>query len=241
MVTHDTSTSAPPKLSVIIPVYNQADHVAEIVTQYQAALSHLNHTHEIILVVNGSKDNSLEICQTLAEDCETIKVLSSTAGGWGLAVRLGLEHARGEYLCYTNSARTEAKNLVLFCMYSIVNECVIKANRKNRDSWPRRIGSLLYNIECRTLFDLSYWDINGTPKVFPRRFERLLHLTRNDDLIDLEFNIICVQEGYPLLEVPVFTKGRHGGLSTTSYQTAWRLYTGAYDMWRHNERKSVSR
>lgn len=230
-----------PKLSIILPVYNQADHVGHIVTQYQAALTHLNHTYEIILVVNGSKDSSLAVCQALAEKCDTVKVLHSVSGGWGLAVRLGLQHAQGEFICYTNSARTEPKNLVLFCMYAIVNDCVIKANRKNRDNWPRRIGSLLYNVQCRTLFDLSYWDINGTPKVFPRRFDRLLQLTRDDDLIDLEFNIICQQENYPLLEVPVFTSVRHGGLSTTSYQSAWRLYTGAYQMWHQGGRKPASR
>ena len=44
----------------------------------------------------------------------------------------------------------------------------MKANRKIRDNWRRRLGSLLYNLECRALFDLANWDINGTPKVFPR-------------------------------------------------------------------------
>jgi glycosyltransferase involved in cell wall biosynthesis len=229
-----------PKLSIILPVYNQADHIEEIVSQYQAALSHLSHTHEMILVVNGSKDKSLEVCQSLAQQDKSINVLHSPSGGWGLAVRMGIQHAQGEFVCYTNSARTEPKNLVLFCMYSLVNNCVIKANRKNRDNWQRRLGSLLYNILCRVLFDLSYWDINGTPKVFPRRFDKLLHLTREDDLIDLEFNMICQQEEYPLLEVPVFTVGRHGGLSTTSYQSAWRMYIGAYNMWRSVRKRLAS-
>jgi len=220
------------KLSIILPVYNQADHIESIVTQYRASLSHLNHTYEMVLVVNGSKDKSFEVCEQLAQQFDNIVVLNSKAGGWGRAVNLGIRQAKGEFLCYTNSARTEPKNLVLFCMYSLVNDCVIKANRKNRDNWQRRLGSLLYNILCRVLFDLSYWDINGTPKVFPRRFERLLTLTREDDLIDLEFNIICQQENYPVLEVPVYTWGRHGGLSTTSYQSAWRMYAGAYRMWR---------
>src|ERR1700753_3459900 len=118
MVTNkDDATRMRPKLSIILPVYNQADHVGEIVVQYQAALTHINHSYEIVLVVNGSKDNSLEVCQALAEKDDRIKVLHSIPGGWGLAVRLGLQHAEGEFICYTNSARTEPKNLVLFCMY----------------------------------------------------------------------------------------------------------------------------
>ena len=105
---------------------------------------------------------------------------------------------------------------------------VIKANRKIRESWRRRLGSLLYNLECRALFDLSVWDINGTPKVFPRSFAKLLELTRDDDLVDLEFLVQCRRASYPVLEVPVFSTRRHGGKSTTGLRSAVKMYLGAW-------------
>lgn len=108
---------------------------------------------------------------------------------------------------------------------------VIKVNRKIRESWRRRLGSLIYNLECRALFDLSYWDINGTPKIFPRIFDGLLRLTREDDLIDAEFNLVCRREGYPMIEVPITSFRRRGGKSTTSYRSALKLYWGAFQMW----------
>ena len=63
-------------------------------------------------------------------------------------------------------------------------------------------------MECGPHFDVSNWDINGTPKVFPRRFTERLGLTCDGDLVDLEFNVICRHEGYPMVEVPIFS--RHG-------------------------------
>jgi len=51
----------------------------------------------------------------------------------------------------------------------------------------RRAGSLLYNLECRVLLELSVFDVNGTPKVFPAELTELRELRRNDDLIDVEF------------------------------------------------------
>ena len=96
----------------------------------------------------------------------------------------------------------------------------------------RRIASLLYNLECRALFDLSYWDVNGTPKVFPRSLDKLLALKRDDDLIDVEFAVTCRREGYRMLEVPIFSSRRHGGKSTTSYFSAAKLYWGAIELWR---------
>jgi hypothetical protein len=162
-----------------------------------------------------------------------VRVIHSEKSGWGLAVKLGLREARGELLCYTNSARTSAQDLTLLLLYAIAcPNVVIKANRKIRESWHRRLGSLLYNLECRALFDLSYWDINGTPKVFPRAFDKLLALTRDDDLIDAEFNIICRSEGYRTLEVPIFSYLRHGGKSGTNYRSAIKMYWGAIQLWR---------
>lgn len=220
-------------LSVVLPVYNQADHIEEVVTGYAGALSHLKHASEIILVVNGSHDASLKVSEDLAERHGNVSVLHSEKGGWGLAVKMGLQHARGDILCYTNSARTAAQDLVLMLLYGVSNPAsVIKANRKIRENWRRRLGSLLYNIECRALFDLPQWDINATPKVFSRKFDRLMGLTYDDDLIDLEFNVICRRENYHILEVPMISARRHSGKSTTSYRSALRMYTGAYQMWR---------
>lgn len=78
------------------------------------------------------------------------------------------------------------------------------------------------------LFDLAFWDINGTPKIFPRGFGQLLSLKREDDLIDLEFVVTCRRVGYPMIEVPILSARRHGGRSTTGYGTAIRLYIGAW-------------
>lgn len=222
-----------PLVSIVLPIHNQGDHISSVVQEYEEALTRLPHPHESILVVNGCRDNSLEISRALAEQYTSVRVMHSEKGGWGLAVKLGVREARGELLCYTNSARTSAQDLALLLLYAIAcPNVVIKANRKIRESWHRRLGSLLYNLECRALFDLSYWDINGTPKVFPRAFDKLLALTRDDDLIDAEFNIICRREDYPMLEVPIFSYSRRGGMSATTYRSALRMYWGAIQLWR---------
>ena len=226
-------TLARPLVSIVLPVYNQSDHIGAIVEEYTAALARVPNPYEMILVVNGCRDDSLEVCRALAERYPDVRTLHCEQGGWGRAVKAGLSAARGDLLCYTNSARTSPQDLVLLLLYSIAYpDVVIKANRKIRESWRRRAGSLLYNLECRALFDLSNWDINGTPKVFPRAFEKLLALGEEGDLIDAEFSVVCRSESYPLLEVPIFSSRRHGGRSTTNYTSALRMYWGAYRLWR---------
>ncbi|HSQ00305.1 MAG TPA: glycosyltransferase [Candidatus Dormibacteraeota bacterium] len=220
-------------ISVVLPVHNQHDHIGRIVEEYTAELARMPVAHEMLLVANGCRDDSLAVCHELADRYTSVRALECESAGWGRAVTAGLAAARGDLLCYTNSARTSAQDLLLVLLYAVAfPDAVIKANRKIRESWRRRAGSLLYNLECRALFDLSYWDINGTPKVFPRRFDKLMALSEPGDLIDAEFSAVCRREDYPMLEVPIFSSRRHGGRSTTGYRSALRMYWGVYRLWR---------
>ena len=185
-------------------------------------------------MVNGrGQETTLAACRDLARRFPAVRVLVREEAGWGGAILLGLAEARGDLLCYANSARTTPEELVLMLVYAIAfPTVVVKANRKIRESWSRRLGSLLYNLECRALFDLPTWDVNGTPKVFPRSLDRLLALRRSDDLVDAEFAVACRRQGYPVIEVPIFSTRRHGGRSTTNLASALRMYWGAFLLWR---------
>jgi glycosyltransferase involved in cell wall biosynthesis len=222
-------------VSIVLPVHNQADHVAPLVRAHRAALKDVAIPTEIVLVPNACRDDTAAVSRALAAEDAGVRVVESELGGWGRAVKLGLRAAHGDLLCYTNSARTTPDELVRLIRYGLVDPgVVVKANRKIREHWSRRVGSLLYNMECRTLFDLSNWDVNGTPKVFSRSCAKLLELTRDDDLIDAEFSMICRREGYPMLEVPIFSQRRHGGRSTTNWRSAVKMYWGAVELWRGN-------
>lgn len=220
-------------VSVVLPVYNQADHIGQVIEEYLEALQRVQSPHEIILVVNASRDNSLAVCHELAQQHPTVRIVSTEEKGWGRAVRLGLSEARGDLLCYTNSARTGAANLVLLILYAIANPgTVVKAHRTSRESLKRKMGSLLYNMQCRLLFDLPTWDINATPKVFSRDVYQAMNLRSAGDLIDLEFYIQCKEAGRVILEVPIYWPQRAGGQSTTNYRSALGMYLGAYQMWK---------
>lgn len=214
--------------SIVLPVYNQADHIADVVQGHRVMLDWLWPDHELILVTNGCRDDSVAICRGLAEQHPTVRTLDLPVGGWGRAVLAGLRSAHGDVLCYTNSARTTPEVLALMLSYArAYPDVVLKANRRLRERRRRRLGSLLYNLEARALFDLAVWDINGTPKIFPRSFDRLVELRREDDLLDLEFVATCQRAGYPVIEVPVLAITRHSGASTTNLRSAMRMYAGA--------------
>jgi glycosyltransferase involved in cell wall biosynthesis len=203
-----------------------------VVEGHRAALAAAGISHELILVVNASSDGSLEVCRGLAERLGGMRVLQLDRPGWGRAVREGIRHSRGRVICYANSARTAPDTLTRAARYALADpDAVVKVSRRVRESFRRRLGSVLYNLECRALFDLPMWDVNGTPKAFGRHHQALLGLSRDDDLIDLEFCIACRRNGVPVLELPVVSGRRHGGRSTTNMRSAVRMYAGALRMW----------
>ena len=214
-------------ISIVLPVYRQAGEIEGIVRDYEGRLSGLSTPHETVLVLNGPDDGGDAISDALAAEFRSVRVIRISGSGWGEAVREGIQDARGDLICYTNSARTDVETLMLMLDLAItLPGIVIKANRKTRDSVFRHLGSLLYNLECRSLFDLSNFDINGTPKVFPGDFESLRSLHSRDDLIDAEFLATCRREGHLVLEVPVVLTRRRGGVSTTNLVSAARMYLG---------------
>lgn len=87
-------------ISVVVPVYNVEKYVAECVD------SIVNQTYkdlEIILVDDGSTDNSGAICDELAGKDERIKVIHKTNGGLSDARNAGIDIAKGEYISFIDS------------------------------------------------------------------------------------------------------------------------------------------
>jgi glycosyltransferase involved in cell wall biosynthesis len=216
-----------PVFSIILPVYNQADTIDKILHDYPLRLNELTVTWELILIVNGSKDDSYNKAVSLKPEAENIQVHHLKEKGWGRSVQYGLSVSSGYYKCYTNSARTNIDDLILILKYSLINEnIIIKANRIIRDSFVRKLGSVIYNFEFRLLFKVPVWDVNGTPKVLPSAILKNIILVENGDLIDAELIAKCFSKGYLFIDIPIIHTKRLGGKSTTTVLSAVKMYFG---------------
>ena len=85
-------------LSLVIPIYNEQEGLPYLRSQLEAWLPTLGDIrYEVLLVDDGSKDESLTFCLSWAKDCPDIKVISFSRNfGHQAAVTAGLEYAQGE-------------------------------------------------------------------------------------------------------------------------------------------------
>jgi glycosyltransferase involved in cell wall biosynthesis len=93
-------SEASPRVSVIVAVYNMADCLPEAIHSLRTQML---RDIEIILVNDGSTDDSLAICERAAAEDPRIRVVSGPNGGLSVALNRGLDAARGEWIGFCDA------------------------------------------------------------------------------------------------------------------------------------------
>ncbi|WP_430974583.1 glycosyltransferase family 2 protein [Sunxiuqinia rutila] len=88
------------QLSVIVPIYNAEKYLPKCI---DSILQQSFVNFEILLINDGSSDNSGLICDTLAKKDKRISVFHKTNGGVSSARNLGINKAQGEWICFIDS------------------------------------------------------------------------------------------------------------------------------------------
>jgi glycosyltransferase involved in cell wall biosynthesis len=219
------------QVSVILPIYNQSPQLDYLYEQYTSKLDELKVSWELLFIVNGSKDDSYEKALAYSKQNPNVKAFNLEKGGWGRAVKFGLSKAEAELVCYTNSARTAIEDLILVLKCALANEnIVIKTTRVIRESFVRKIGSILYNYENRLLLGTPLWDVNGTPKVIPAKYLDGLDIISEGDLIDAEIMAKLFRKNVQLVEILITSTKRISGKSTTKFSSALKMYKGLFKL-----------
>lgn len=89
-----------PQISIIVPVYNTENFVGECI---ESLLAQTLHDIEIILVDDGSTDNSCEVCQRYVSRDPRVKLIRKENGGAGSARNAGIDAAKGMYVGFVDS------------------------------------------------------------------------------------------------------------------------------------------
>lgn len=121
--------------SIIIPVYNSSQYLKKCI---DSILNQGDFKYEILLVDDGSTDNSLSICREIAERNDNIRVFTQPNGGLCSARNKGIDNAAGRYLMFIDNDDEIASD-TLSVLYDCIKEDdydVIRFNRKRIQTFP---------------------------------------------------------------------------------------------------------
>lgn len=195
------------KVSVIVPVYNVEDHVARTI---ESLLVQTFHDFELIVINDGSKDDSLKVCESYAAKDQRIKVINQPNAGSGMARNRGLAAAQGDYIYFADAddyvdpdllkdnlriAETNKADLVVFGHFDEVIS--VKGKVKRKENKP-----LHHDMATRRAFRMNFEGYyQSSADVLWNKLYRKEYLTRHHLLFtnqkvgeDALFNILVYQE-----------------------------------------------
>lgn len=228
-----------PLISIIVPIYNSAKFLHRCINSILTQ-DYLNI--EIILVDDGSKDESPIICDDYSKKHNNIRVLHIPNGGASLARKKGIEIAKGQYLSFIDSDDYVTKNYISALYTAIqkyhtqVASCYVqitKANDKIRTEATSAISLLEKNTLMHRFFHYEFWGMPGG--LYKRDVLSNLYFPKEtlceDYLIKAQIFIQTPQMA--LIESPLYIYEKHeGSLSNTplslrafeEFKNTYRVY-----------------
>lgn len=217
-----TNNKAQYKVSVIVPIYNVEEYLAECL---DSLLNQTIDSIEVVMVDDGSPDNSAEIAKAYAKEHPNFVYYYKENGGLGSARNFGVKQARGEYIAFVDSDDIVDEDLYEKMYY--------RANRDNSDL-----------AICNVLrFNSKSTIPSGLHQYVFKNIENNTHITKNPNLFfdtiscnklfrrsffienGFEFPTGILYEDIPVM-IPVHFLANNVSVVETAYYW-WRMRDGA--------------
>ena len=210
-----------PEVTIFFPVYND-EHTIRIVTEKAIKVcEEIASKYEVIIINDGSPDNSGKIADELVAQYENVRVVHHPSNrGYGAAVKTGLTEARYEYIFFTDGDDEydmwDFKKLFKLRDYY---DIIITFRYRKIYSNYRIFISYIYNAILRWLFRTSYRDISTGMKMVRKSCIKDVNLRTDSPFIGAELTIKMMLKGYRIGEVGIQTFPRQiGSGSSTSFK-----------------------
>jgi glycosyltransferase involved in cell wall biosynthesis len=212
-------------LSLIIPTFNDESTVGKLIADGVALLEEVCPDYEIVLVNDGSKDNTWEVLQRAAQINNRVRLINHPVNkGYGETIR-ELYYAAQKDLIFSlpGDYQYAPKELLKMAEGLTRSDFVIGLRVKRNDPWRRKLQSAVYNFMLRALYGLKHKDVNSI-KLFKRKILDQVHLQSPTAFVDAELCIRAEKAGFNIIEIPIehlprLSQGASGGKLSVIAQT----------------------
>lgn len=198
--------SARPSISVFFPAYNDGGTIASLVLSALLVLETLSDDYEIIVVDDGSTDQTGPILDRLAADYPCVRVIHHPHNrGYGGALRTGFASATKDLVFYTDGDfQYDVRDLQR--LYPLLTDEVevVQGYKLNRsDSWLRRVVGRAYHQAVRLAFGLHVRDVDCDFRLLRRSVFERIELTHDSGVICVELVKKLEISGFRIVEAGV--------------------------------------
>jgi len=203
------------EVTVIMPVYNMGAAVIENVSAVRKYLAGAGYEYQIVVVDDGSTDDTIEFCAVMAQWQDTDVVLMGCNQGKGAAILAGCKEIRHKHVLFIDSdLQISLDELgMFFRVMHLYNAQAVIGNKRHLYSqisygFKRKAVSNVYNYMCRKLFGIQLRDTQCGFKLFNstaiREATKKMSIKRF--AYDIELLVILNERGFRVVDAPVQMK-----------------------------------
>lgn len=231
------------QLSIVVPCYNEEKNIKPLLQRFSEAISRADV--EVILVNNGSTDNSQKVIEDLLPNYTFVRAVNVEVNqGYGYGILQGLKACQGEFVGWTHAdLQTDPKD-VLRALEIIESgndkDIYLKGNRKGRPLFDQffTIGMSLFE----TLYlGVKLYDINAQPNIFPKTFLERWNKPPYDFSLDLYALYMARKSNLKIVRFDVIFPERIHGESkwNTGMASKWKFIKRTIDFSRRLKREGI--
>jgi hypothetical protein len=203
-------------ISLCMPCYNESEVIEEVVRGACAVLPEFADEFEIVVVDDGSADDTAAIVERLAADDDCIRLVRHERNrGYGAAFTTAMRAAHGEWICFTDGdGQFNLLDLPQLLVAAQKFDVVVGYRHRRADNKIRRFNASGWKWLMRCMIGLRVRDLDCAFKLFPRWVVEQLQLSADGACISAEVLAQCTRGGLSVFEVPVNHFPRAAGKAT---------------------------
>jgi len=222
-----TSFKLGESLSVVIPAYNEEGNLINLVKQTLQDAEKITSDFEIIVINDGSSDNTAIVADSLAKTYKNVKVINHKKNqGLALAWRTGIQACKKDIILYIEGDGQQPFKDQYDLLKKIKHADIVLGTRSYRfDYTPfRKILSYGYLFLIWLFFNLRYKDV-GWSQAYRRKIFDTVEIKSVTPFFDTEVIIKALRNGFRVVEARSFYRPRKtGSTSLGNIQTAYNMF-----------------
>jgi glycosyltransferase involved in cell wall biosynthesis len=200
-------------MSVFLLAHNEADNIERVVEGFKAELPNLTDDYEIIVINDGSSDQTGQIADRMAATDNHVRVVHHAHNrGYGAAVISGINAASKTYVLLSDGdGQFDPADSALLAAKVPDYDVVVGCRIRRADPLMRRLNGKAWSALMRVLFGLRIRDVDCGFKLFRREVLGNLVLEANGAMITTELMAKLAERGARITEVGVHHLPRLAG------------------------------